>query len=404
MLRLSHFYEIIGFDIDEERISQLGGGFDRNLEFDSLALKKGNISFTSNHEDLADGDCYIVTVPTPIDSNQNPNLHALYSATSLVAKHLSKGNLVIYESTVYPGATNEECVPILEEESGLKLREDFEVGYSPERVSPGGNGMQIHEISKIISATSKAAIESLLDIYTKVTDEDIHVAPSIEVAEFAKVLENTQRDLNIALINEVSHICRRMGLKTHDVVDAASTKWNFARYYPGLVGGHCIGVDPYYLLHKSQKVGYLAEVVTAGRRVNEKMTNLISRGIIKQLAKQGKPLLGAKVGIFGMTFKENCPDARNSKVFDFISQFEEYGITTASFDPYAAVIAEAENDVVISEKPQQAERFDAIIIAVGHDAYSEIGSDYFLNLLKSPEPSLVFDVKNIFPKAGFLCL
>lgn len=404
-MRLSKSFEIVGFDVSIPRINNLNNGIDTTNEFDRETLYKSKINFTNTPEDLVNGDVFIITVPTPVDESKSPDFSYLSNASHLVGTYLNKGNTVIYESTVYPGATREFCVPILERVSGLSLVEDFHVAYSPERVSPGTGGQKIHQIEKIISSSTPSNIELLKKIYGVVTDKKLHVAPSIEVAEFAKVLENTQRDLNIALINEVSHICSRLDIKTRDVIEAAATKWNFVAYSPGFVGGHCIGVDPYYLLHKSEQLGYSAEIITAGRRVNETMTNFVVKRVIKQLSKFDKPINKCHIGIFGMTFKEDCPDMRNSKSFDLVSQLLDYNVHVSAFDPYI----EDEKCVINATEVHRAYdakigKFDFVIIIVPHQEYIVLGAQWFLELLKLRDEKNIFDVKSLFPNMDFLSL
>ena len=393
-LRLSNEFKVIGVDKDKSRIQMLSEGVDANEEYSSSDLKNKNLKFLLA-EDAKDVKCnaYIVTVPTPIDDGNKPDLSLLCDATHYIAKKLKLGDIVSYESTVFPGATNEICVPILEDVSGLTANVDFEVGYSPERVSPGKGGKRIHEITKVISSNTPNGLSLMKRIYSQVTEEGLFEAKNVEVAEFSKVLENTQRDLNIALVNEVSHICNRLGIKSNDVLEAASTKWNFLNFKPGLVGGHCIGVDPYYLLYRSEQLGYMPEVVAAGRRVNEKMADFTARQVLKKLFQLNKAPSDIKVAIFGMTFKEDCPDYRNSKSFNILNYFTEYNIKAKAFDVYAQKFP---NHLNVQDYPEPNEKYDAIIIAVNHSEYRTKGIEFFLNILNQPENPILFDVKGIF--------
>ena len=404
-VRLCSAFNVVGYDISTQRISDLSDGVDVNGEFCKAELSSDNLFFTSDESSISDASVYIITVPTPIDEYRAPDLAALKSATQTVGKALKKGDMVVSESTVYPGATEDVCVPILEHESGLKMGIDFMVGYSPERVSPGKNGKKINEISKIISVYNLDKVQELYDIYSHVTDESLHLAPSIKVAELAKVLENTQRDLNIALMNEISHICHKLDIKTRDVLDAAATKWNFQRFEPGLVGGHCIGVDPYYLLSKAEQLGYSAEVITAGRRTNEKIPHFITKRVVSRLAKLDKPLNAMRIAILGVTFKENCPDCRNSKALSLAPLFSLYGISCDHFDPYACNFKSQDVGVsVLDDLPAGGDLYDAIILAVAHDRYLGLAIDDLESYL-TPESralSIVFDVKGIHRKTEYM--
>ena len=404
-LRLSRKYAVIGYDRNKAKIANLQSGYDETGEFSDKDLNEAGVTFVDSDSDIHDCDIFIITVPTPVSNDRTPDLSYLIDASNLVGRHLDRGNMVIYESTVYPGATNEICVPVIEKMADLKLNDGFFVGYSPERVSPGQGGKRINEIEKIISASCSKKIPLMIEIYTAVTDKKLHVAPSIEVAEFAKVLENTQRDLNIALINEVSHICDRLKIKTRDVVNAAASKWNFAAYTPGFVGGHCIGVDPYYLLYKSEQLGYSAEVITAGRRVNERMTNFVVKKTIKTLSHFNKPVKECTVGVFGMTFKENCPDMRNSKCFDLVHQLSEYSLDVRCFDPYIHDEQAVVENIEITKHADRSEQlFDYIIIAVPHQQYVRLGANWFKERLSERNSKHIFDVKSLFPDEDFEAL
>jgi len=398
-LRLSRNFEVVGFDVSEKRVASLIKGIDINKEYSRQEIRMNNIKYTNNKQHIADSSTYIVTVPTPVDEFQKPDLSAITSATTSIAEVLKQDDFVIFESTVYPGATEEICVEILERVSGLRYNTDFVVGYSPERVSPGIGGKKINEISRIISCSDLTKIDYIRDIYSYVTNEPIHVAPSIIVAEFAKVLENTQRDLNIALINEVSHICYRLGIKTRDVLDAASTKWNFHRYEPGLVGGHCIGVDPYYLLAKSEQLGYSPEVITSGRRTNEKMPHFIVKQVLSKLSILQKPFCEMRVAIFGVTFKEDCSDARNSKSVLLAGLFEQFNVRCDYYDPFVDELKNRNLAIpVVAKFPKNKNYYDAIIVSVPHEIYVNMQVDQLESYLtsESRQNKIIFDVKSIY--------
>ena len=332
-------YETVGFDIAEWRIDELSRGYDRTLEIEDEYLQKTidnyNLTFTSNIDDLKSCNIYIVTVPTPIDSSNRPDLTPLIKSSETVGKVLSRGDIAIYESTVYPGVTEEECVPILEKFSGLKFNEDFFCGYSPERINPGDKVHTVTKILKVTAGSTPEVAKKVDDLYKSIITAGTYPASSIKVAEASKVIENTQRDVNIALINELAHIFDTMGIDTIEVIEAAATKWNFIKLTPGLVGGHCIGVDPYYLTHKAQEVGYNPEIILAGRRLNDNMGMYVANQVLKLMIKKEHKIAGAKVLVLGITFKENCPDIRNSRVIDVIRELQEFGTDVAVYDPWA---------------------------------------------------------------------
>jgi UDP-N-acetyl-D-glucosamine/UDP-N-acetyl-D-galactosamine dehydrogenase len=360
---------VIGFDIDARRIDELRRGHDRTGEVVCEALVTAGIELTVNPEDLQRADFHIVTVPTPITAARLPDLGALRAATRTIGRVLKKGDIVVYESTVYPGATEEDCVPLLEAESGLRFITDFGVGYSPERINPGDPEHRFETIAKVVAGSDAATLAVAAAVYASVVRGEIYLAPSIKVAEAAKVIENTQRDLNIALMNEVAMVCDRLGIQTRDVLAAARTKWNFLPFSPGLVGGHCVGVDPYYLTAKAEAVGYRPEVILAGRRTNDGMGAYVAQKLMKLLARQGHPVRGARVGILGLTFKENVPDIRNSRVPDIIAELREHGIEPLVHDPLAdAEEARAECGVELSVMEQIAD-LHALILAVPHRSY-----------------------------------
>lgn len=390
-------WRVIGFDVDERRIAELRSCKDRTGEVDSALLSEVDILLTQEAEDLAGANTHIVTVPTPISADRRPDLSPLLAATRAIGRVLKVGDIVVYESTVYPGATEEECVPLLESESGLMCGVDFAVGYSPERINPGDKQHRFENITKVVSASDDVALDILAEIYGSVVRAGIHRAPSIKVAEAAKVIENTQRDLNIALMNELSLIFDRLGVRTKDVLQAAGTKWNFLPFTPGLVGGHCIGVDPYYLTSKAEAVGYHPEVILAGRKVNDSMGAYVAQKTIKLLAKRGR-IENARVAILGLTFKEDVPDLRNSRVPDIVNELREYGIDPIVHDPIAdADLALAEYSITLS--PFDAlDQLDALVLAVGHKEYIALGASALSTCLRSA--GIIIDVKSVLEPAA----
>ena len=372
---------VVAFDIDARRIAELARGHDRTGEVDPAALKAPGLKFTADPKDLAAADFHIVTVPTPIDASKQPNLEPLKSASATIGAHLKKGDIVVYESTVYPGVTEEVCIPALEKASGLKWKTDFNVGYSPERINPGDKERRFDNILKIVSADTPATLDIVDEVYRSAVSAGTHRAASIKIAEFAKVLENTQRDVNIALINEVSLICDRLGVDTQDVLRAAGTKWNFLPFRPGLVGGHCIGVDPFYIAHKAEEVGYHPHVIHSGRRVNDSMglfvANKVARSIMRH-PRRDRPT----VTVLGVTFKENVPDIRNTRVVDIVRELEEFGIAVQLNDP------QADNDLLHEEYGLKLTALDdlkpadAVVLAVAHRNYRDAGWKLVSSLLK----------------------
>ena len=384
---------VIGFDINEGRLQELRTGHDRTNEVSQEELAQGQIEFTSQTAVLAKADFHIVAVPTPIDDAHQPDLTPVVKASETVGKALKKGDIVVYESTVYPGVTEEICVPILERISGLKCGVDFTVGYSPERINPGDKEHTFTKIKKVVSGQDAATLEIVADVYASVVTAGVHKAASIKVAEAAKVIENTQRDLNIALMNELALIFDRMGIDTLDVLEAAGTKWNFLKFKPGLVGGHCIGVDPYYLTHKAEKLGYIPQVILAGHRINDSMGAFIAQQTIKQMIHAGHPIAGAVVTLLGLTFKENCPDLRNSRVIDIIKELEDFGVTVQVFDPEAAA-EEAEHEYGVTLLGlDQLKPAAAVVVAVAHDAYARWAPEQYLKLMHTAP--VVIDVKGV---------
>jgi UDP-N-acetyl-D-glucosamine/UDP-N-acetyl-D-galactosamine dehydrogenase len=381
---------VVGFDIDDRRIGELQAGRDRTRSIEPGDLALATLTFTSNAAALAESDCYIVTVPTPIKDAHQPDLGALLSASQIVGRALRPGDIVIFESTVYPGATEEECIPVLEASSGLVAGRDFTVGYSPERINPGDKMHRFETIRKVVAAQDERTLDIVAAVYGSVVTAGIHRAPSIKVAEAAKVIENTQRDLNIAFMNELSAICHALSIDTMDVLAAAGTKWNFLPFSPGLVGGHCIGVDPYYLAHRSERAGYHPEIILAGRRINDGIGERIARECLRGLLKGG--VSPGLITVLGLTFKENVPDIRNSKVVDIVREFQSFGVSVQVHDPYADA-SEADRTYGIAMVAQDALRAaDAVVLAVPHDSYLAAGWPMIAALLKGGR-GLVMDVK-----------
>ncbi len=392
-------YSVVGFDIKAERISEIMSGFDSTLELDKKTLKSvltnekssSNGLFCTNKLDkIKDCNYYIITVPTPIDKHNKPVLKPLLQASQSVGKVLKKGDIVIYESTVYPGATEEDCVPVLESVSGLIFNKDFYVGYSPERINPGDKEHTVEKILKVTSGSTSKIGEKVNELYKSVITAGTHLAPSIKVAEAAKVIENSQRDINIAFVNELARIFNLMEINTYDVLEAAGTKWNFLHFKPGLVGGHCIGVDPYYLAQKAQEFGYNPEIILAGRRLNDSMGEYVASQVIKTMLAEDIKIKGAKILILGITFKENCNDVRNTKVVDVVAKLKEYCVDLTIYDPWVNV-EELQNEYKLtSSNYLPEERFDAIVLTVAHHQFESL--DY-TSLQK--EKSIIYDVKNI---------
>lgn len=385
---------VIGFDINEKRVIELQSGHDHTLEVSSDEMRQAvHLSYTANIEDLKAATVYIVTVPTPIDEHKRPDLTPLIKASETIGKTLKQGDIVIYESTVYPGATEEDCVPVLERVSGLVFNRDFYAGYSPERINPGDKEHRVTNIKKV-TAGSTPEIADLVDaLYNEIITVGTHKASSIKVAEAAKVIENTQRDLNIALINELAMIFNKMGIDTEAVLQAAGSKWNFLPFRPGLVGGHCIGVDPYYLTHKAQTIGYHPEIILAGRRLNDGMGAYVVSQLVKAMLKKRIHVEGARVLVMGLTFKENCPDLRNTRVIDIVRELAEYNIEVDVFDPWvSAAEAEHEYGIIPVEQPS-ADEYDGVILAVAHNQFKTLGATGIRALAKSD--GVVYDLKYI---------
>lgn len=392
-LEFAKHISVIGFDINEERVQMMKNGEDPSYELDSSEFDNRDIVFTSNPDDLKDATFHIVAVPTPIDDYNQPDLRPLKGASGTVGDILKKGDYVVFESTVYPGCTEDDCVPILEERSGLKFVEDFKVGYSPERINPGDKEHTISKILKVVSGCDDESLDVIAKIYEIIVEPGVHRAPSIKVAEAAKIIENTQRDLNIALMNELSIIFNRIGINTFDVLEAAGTKWNFLKFFPGLVGGHCIGVDPYYLTFKAEGVGYHAKVINSGRYVNDSMGFYVAKQTVKRILSKGKNISGAKVLVMGATFKENVSDVRNSKVSDVVKELRSYSVQVDVIDPHA------DSDELMHEYhfglvDQPEAPYDAIIVAVNHTEYTNKDEAFFKGLMD--KDGIVVDLKGIY--------
>ncbi len=393
-VEFGRLYEVTGFDISENRVAELKKGVDKTLEVARGELKNSAfLRFTSKAADLKGCNYYIVSVPTPVNEHKIPDLGPLLSACETVGRLLTKGDIVIFESTVYPGATEEDCVPVLEKHSGLKFNRDFYCGYSPERINPGDKKHTLVNIKKVTSASTPAAAAKVDALYKSIITAGTHLAPSIKVAEAAKVIENSQRDINIAFINELSKIFNKMNIDTGDVLAAAATKWNFLSFKPGLVGGHCIGVDPYYLTYKAQSLGYIPEIILAGRRLNDNMGGYVANQIIKLMIKKEILINKSKVLVLGMTFKENCPDIRNSRVIDIINEMREFGADVGVFDPWADAAEVCAEYGVKLVKDIKNQKYDAIVLAVAHEAFAALD----IESLKKKK-SVIYDVK------GFLTI
>jgi len=385
---------VIGFDINQNRIQQLKNGFDSTLEVDAEDLRAAiHLHYTTNSEELRKATIFIVTVPTPIDKYKQPDLKPLISASTTVGKALKKGDIVIYESTVYPGCTEEDCVPILEKHSGLTFNKDFFCGYSPERINPGDKEHTIRKITKVVSGSTPEVAQAIQALYASIIDAGTHLAPSIKVAEASKVIENAQRDINIAFVNELALIFDRMGIDTKEVLTSARTKWNFLPFSPGLVGGHCIGVDPYYLTYKAESIGYHPQVILSGRRINDNMGSFIAQKVVKLMIHKSTNIKNARVLVLGITFKENCPDIRNSKVIDVIRELQEFGTQVDVYDPWANP-AEVRHEYGIDLKEHISGTYDAVILAVAHKVFRDLN----LQALKH-EKTVIYDVKGFYEKS-----
>ena len=387
----SEKYEVTGFDVNTARIEELKSGYDRTLELSAEQMKKAienGMKFSLNLDDIKDCNFFIVTVPTPIDKNKRPDLTPVVKATQSVAKVLKKGDIVVYESTVYPGVTEEICVPLLEQ-SGLKFNEDFFCGYSPERINPGDKEHTVTKIKKITSGSTPEVADKVDEVYRSIITAGTHKAPTIKVAEAAKVIENTQRDINIAFMNELAMIFNKMNIDTNAVLEAAGTKWNFLNFRPGLVGGHCIGVDPYYLTHKAQELGFHPEMILAGRRINDNMGKYAADQVVKLMIKRGVLINSARVLVLGLTFKENCPDIRNSRVIDVIEELRDFGCRVDVYDPWADEAEVKREYGIVPLKSFDEADYDCVVIAVAHDKFKGLKFS----------KALVYDIKNVYENA-----
>jgi UDP-N-acetyl-D-glucosamine/UDP-N-acetyl-D-galactosamine dehydrogenase len=398
-VQLCAHFDVVGYDLKAQRIEELKVGYDRTLEISAAELAAASIQYTCSGEDLADCRLIIVAVPTPIDDYNIPDFTPLRGASVMTGRFLRKGTCVVFESTVYPGATEEICVPIIEKESGLVFGRDFTAGYSPERINPGDKVHSLENVIKIVSGSDPATADLLEQVYGQVVKAGIHRASSIKVAEAAKVIENTQRDLNIALMNELAKIFDIIGIDTSEVLEAAGTKWNFLPFRPGLVGGHCIGVDPYYLTFKAESLGYHPEMILAGRRVNDGMGKYIAERTVKLLIHRGKPVKGARVGVLGITFKEDVPDLRNTRVVDIIHELEDYGIQVLAHDPLADPVEAADYYGLELVPFERLQNVDAVVVAVAHKSYVAMGLEQIARLCTNGRP-VVVDVKSVFDAAS----
>jgi len=393
-LEFARKIQVLGFDINQERVDLMKNNIDPSNELESSAFEGCDITFTCDLNDLRDATFFVVAVPTPIDDANLPNLKPLLGASATVGKVLKKGDYVVFESTVYPGCTEEDCIPVLEAESGLKFRDDFMVGYSPERINPGDKEHTLRNVIKVVSGCCDVSLDQIAKVYELVVDAGVHRAPSIKVAEAAKIIENTQRDVNIALINELSIIFNKLNINTFDVLEAAGTKWNFLKFSPGLVGGHCIGVDPYYLTHKAQLAGYHSKVITSGRYVNDSMGFYIAKQTVKKIIARGKHIQDAKVLVMGATFKEDVSDIRNSKVIDIVTELVSYQVHVDLIDPHASS-DEMKHEYGVGLLEKAANDYDAIIVAVNHKEYQQMVELDFKGMLTDGSGVFV-DVKGIF--------
>ena len=393
-LEFARKISVVGFDINQERVDMMKNNIDPSNELESSDFDNTEIVFTANQEDLADVNFYVVAVPTPIDDANLPNLRPLLGASATVGKVLKKGDYVVFESTVYPGCTEEDCIPVLETESGLKYKEDFMVGYSPERINPGDKVHTLQNVVKVVSGSDDHSLEEIAKTYELVVEAGVHRAPTIKVAEAAKIIENTQRDVNIALINELSIIFDKLKINTYDVLEAAGTKWNFLNFSPGLVGGHCIGVDPYYLTHKAKQAGYHTKIINSGRYVNDSMGFYIGKQTVKKILARGKHIQDAKVLVLGATFKEDVTDIRNSKVIDIISELKSFQVHVDLADPHASS-KEMENEYGVGLIPEPTNDYDAVIVAVNHKEYKDL-TETGLRAMMKDDLGVLVDVKGMY--------
>lgn len=395
----SKYVDIIGFDINEEKIKLYKEGIDPTKEVGNEAIKNCTVDFTCDEKKLQEAKFHIVAVPTPVNRDNTPNLEPLIGASKILGRNLSKGSIVVYESTVFPGVTEEVCLPILEKESGLKCGKDFKIGYSPERINPGDKVHRLENITKIVSGIDEESLDEIAKVYSIVVEAGVYKAESIKVAEAAKVIENSQRDINIAFMNELSIIFNMMDIDTKSVLKAAGTKWNFLNFYPGLVGGHCIGVDPYYLTYKAEEMGYHSQVILAGRRINDSMGKFVAENIVKKLIKSDIAVKNSNIAILGFTFKENCPDTRNTKVIDIINELREYGIEPKVYDPEADKEEVRSNYKIDFCDKEEIRDMDAIVLAVAHDKFMSLTNQDFDAMFNDKnKQKIIIDVKGVLDK------
>lgn len=400
--------KVIGFDLNRAKIEKYQNGIDPTCEVGDEAIKACSVEFTSDEEKLKEAKFFIVAVPTPVNPDHTPDLSPIEGASRILGRNLPKGSIVVFESTVYPGVTEEIAVPILEKESGLTCGVDFKIGYSPERINPGDKVHRLETITKIVSGMDEETLDEVAKVYELVVDAGVHRAESIKVAEAAKVIENSQRDINIAFMNELSIIFNKMGIDTKAVLEAAGTKWNFLKFFPGLVGGHCIGVDPYYLTYKAEQLGYHSQIILAGRRINDDMGKYVAESLVKNLIKANIPVKNARVAILGFTFKENCPDTRNSKIIDIVNELREYGIEPVITDPVAeSAETEREYGIKLSEL-SEVKNMDAVVLAVAHEAYQELTMEQIAQMyVPEHQTKVLSDIKGLldrkeYEQAGYL--
>lgn len=393
--------DVVGFDLNESKISQYCHGIDPTKEVGDEAVRDTAVFFTSNENYLDEAKFFIVAVPTPVNGDHTPDLAPVEGASHVVGRHLTAGSIVVFESTVYPGVTEEVCVPILEQESGLVCGKDFKIGYSPERINPGDKIHRLETIKKIVSGMDAETLNTVAKVYELVVEAGVHRAESIKVAEAAKVIENSQRDINIAFMNELSIIFNRMGIDTKSVLEAAGTKWNFLNFRPGLVGGHCIGVDPYYLTYKAEKLGYHSQIILSGRRINADMGKYVAENLVKNLIKAGYRVQDAKVALLGFTFKENCPDTRNTRVIDIVNELKEYGIHPVIADPVADVQdAEREYQITFTQM-EEIRGMDAVILAVAHEAFTKLRKNDFAAMYREGKEKVLLDIKGLLDRKEY---
>ncbi len=394
---------VIGFDISEEKVELYKKGIDPTKEVGDDVIKSTTVEFTADESKLKEAKFHIIAVPTPVNADHTPDLRPVESASRTVGRNLTKGSIVVFESTVYPGVTEEICIPILEKESGLKCGEDFKVGYSPERINPGDKVHRLETIVKVVSGMDEESLDIIAKVYELVVDAGVHRAESIKVAEAAKVIENSQRDINIAFMNELSIIFNKMGIDTKAVLKAAGTKWNFLNFSPGLVGGHCIGVDPYYLTYKAEQLGYHSQIILSGRRINDDMGKYVVENLIKNLIKADVPVKDAKVAILGFTFKENCPDTRNTRVIDIVNELKEYGINPMIADPEADAEEAKQEYGIIFDSVEDIKEMDAIVVSVGHDQFLKFTQEDFNKMFKegTNESKVLLDIKGILERKEY---